>query len=218
MPLDELHRQVAAVALDAAQQHGFALGGGNALIAHGIIDRPTEDVDLFSAQAGAAATAAAAVEKALRAAGLHAEREDGASDLGNLFPGFSEDLIEWVVTAPEGRQIRLQLAYIGRSRAPVTMDIGPVLDMADVIGSKVAALASRAEVRDFVDVAAALGHYSVAELIALARQLDPGLTDTDFADAGRRLDRVDDEAFTRYGLTPHGVSRLRERLAAWPRT
>jgi len=35
MPVSELHRQVAAVALGAAAEHGFALGGGNALLAHG---------------------------------------------------------------------------------------------------------------------------------------------------------------------------------------
>ena len=39
MPVSELHREVAAIALRAASQHGFALGGGNALIAHGVIDR-----------------------------------------------------------------------------------------------------------------------------------------------------------------------------------
>ena len=37
MPLTELHRRVATVALQAARRYGFALGGGNALIAHGLI-------------------------------------------------------------------------------------------------------------------------------------------------------------------------------------
>ena len=41
MPVSKLHGQVAAIALGAAGPHGFALGGGNALIAHGIIQRPT---------------------------------------------------------------------------------------------------------------------------------------------------------------------------------
>jgi hypothetical protein len=41
MPVSDLHRQVAAVALAAAREHGFALGGGNALLAHGVISRPT---------------------------------------------------------------------------------------------------------------------------------------------------------------------------------
>jgi nucleotidyltransferase AbiEii toxin of type IV toxin-antitoxin system len=50
MPLDELHRAVAAIALRAAAGYGFALGGGNALIQHGVISRPTQDVDLFTDQ------------------------------------------------------------------------------------------------------------------------------------------------------------------------
>ena len=48
MPVDEFHRAVAATALRAAARYGFALGGGNALIAYGLIDRPTQDVDLFT--------------------------------------------------------------------------------------------------------------------------------------------------------------------------
>src|SRR6266536_1613302 len=49
MPLRELHRQVAAIALRAAARHGFALGGGNALIAYyGVISRATQDVDLVT--------------------------------------------------------------------------------------------------------------------------------------------------------------------------
>jgi len=44
MPVSDLHRRVAAVALSAGARHGFALGGGNALLAHGIISRETQDV------------------------------------------------------------------------------------------------------------------------------------------------------------------------------
>ncbi len=48
MPVSDLHRRVASAALAAAAEHGFALGGGNALLAHGVITRPTQDVDLFT--------------------------------------------------------------------------------------------------------------------------------------------------------------------------
>jgi hypothetical protein len=48
MPLNDLHRRVATIALRAANRYGFALGGGNALIAHGLITRPTQDVDPFA--------------------------------------------------------------------------------------------------------------------------------------------------------------------------
>jgi hypothetical protein len=203
--------------LRAAAKHGFALGGGNALIAHGIVDRPTEDVDLFTDEDNGVTAAAGAVEQAIRAVGFEAERQDTIGGLAEVFYGMGDGLAEWIITEPGGRQMMLQMAYFDRDRRPVTMDVGPVLDLEDVVGSKVCALASRVEPRDFVDTAAALGRYSVDQLIGFARRLDPGLTDQEFADAGRLLDQLDDAVFARYGLSPQDVARLRERMAAWPR-
>jgi hypothetical protein len=190
MPVSDLHRQVAGIALRAAAEHGFALGGGNALIAHGVIDRVTQDIDLFTDEEHGVEAAAGAVEVALRAA----------------------------VTAPGRAPMLLQMAYFDRSARPVIMEFGPVLDLEDVVGGKVCALASRAVPRDYLDTAAALDRYTVAELISFAKRLDPGLTDQDFADAGRRLDLVDDGWFASLGLTPRELAALRERFAAWPRT
>jgi hypothetical protein len=218
MPVSEFHRQVAAIALAAAGRHGFALAGGNALMAHGIIDRPTEDVDLFTDQEAGVEAAADEVEVRLRGASFEAERQDKTAGLGDIFPGMDQGLAEWIVTAPGGEQMMLQMAYFDRARGPVTMDIGPVLDLEDVLGGKVCALASRAVERDYLDTAAALEHYSVDQLIGFARRLDAGLTSQDFADAGRRLDHMEDEAFARYGLSGRDVARLRERLATWPRS
>ena len=48
MPIDELQREVATIALRTAARHGFALAGGNALIAHGIVDRPTDDIIMWA--------------------------------------------------------------------------------------------------------------------------------------------------------------------------
>ena len=127
MPIDELQREVATVALRAAARHGFALAGGNALIAHGIVDRPTDDVDLFSNQEAGVAAAAEVVETALRAAGFQADRRDSADGLADVFYGMADGMAEWIVTAPGGQQTMLQLAYFDRSHRPVTMDVGPVL-------------------------------------------------------------------------------------------
>ena len=69
----------------------------------------------------------------------------------------------------------LQMAYFERDHRPVTMDVGPVLDLEDVLGSKVCALASRVEPRDYVDRGRA-GALQPAQLIGFARRLDPGLT------------------------------------------
>ena len=217
MPIDELQREVATIALRTAARHGFALAGGNALIAHGIIDRPTDDVDLFSDQETAVTAAAEAVEAALRQAGFQAERRDQTGGLEEIFYGMGEGLAEWIITAPGGQQTMLQMAYFDRTRGPVTMDVGPVLDLEDLAGSKVCALASRVEPRDYIDTAAALRRYNVEQLISFARRLDPGLEDRDFADAGTQLDRMPDGVFTRYGLSPADVARLRGQFAAWPR-
>ena len=140
MPVSELHREVAAIALRAAAPHGFALGGGNALIAHGIIERPTQDVNVFSDIEGGVEAAAGAVAAALREAGFGTERRDKTGGLADIFYGMGEGLAEWIVTAPGGEQMMLQMAYFDRARRPVIMDIGPVLDLEDVIGGKVCAL------------------------------------------------------------------------------
>src|ERR1700761_1162834 len=217
MPISGLQREVATIALRVAARYGFALAGGNALKAHGVIDRPTADVDLFSDQETGVAAAADAVEAALRAAGFTAERQDELDDLGDVFEGMGEGLAEWVITSPEGQQTMLQMAYFDRVRGPVTMDVGPVLDIEDLAGWKTVALVSRVEPRDYVDIAAALEHYTVDELVVMARRLDPGLEDRDFTDAGRQLDRMPDGLFARYGLAPADVAALRKRFADWPR-
>jgi hypothetical protein len=184
MPVSDLHARVASVALAAAAEHGFALGGGNALLAHGVISRPTQDVDLFTDQEHGVEAAADAVEAALRDAGFQAEREHDSAGLADIFPGMGEGLAEWVITAPDGQQLTVQLAYFDRSHDAVAMEIGPVLDLEDVAGGKVCALASRVEPRDYADTARILERYSAATLITFARRLDPGLTARDFADAG----------------------------------
>jgi Nucleotidyl transferase AbiEii toxin, Type IV TA system len=217
MPISDLQREVATTALRAAARHGFALAGGNALIAHGVIDRPTDDVDLFSDQETGVAAAADVVEDALREAGFSIERRDTVGELADIFEGAGEGLAEWVVTAAGGQQTMLQMAYFDRTRGPVTMDVGPVLDLDDLTGWKLVALVSRAEPRDYIDTAAALEHYTAAQLISLARRLDPGLEDQDFADAGRRLDSMPDQLFAVYKLSQQDIIRLRELFAAWPR-
>ena len=218
MPLSPLHHHVASIALGAAAGHGFALGGGNALLAHGVITRPTQDVDLFTDREHGVEAAAEAVEAALRDAGFEAERQDQDADLADIFPGMGEGLAEWIVAAPDGQELTLQLAYFDRARDPVQMEVGPVLDIEDVAGGKACALASRVEPRDYADTARMLERFGPAELISFARRLDPGLTARDFADAGRQIDLIDDEAFARYGLTTRDVAIMRERFAAWPRT
>jgi len=70
-------------AVSGTADYGFALGGGNAMLAHGIITRPTQDVDLFTNQELGAETAAGAVEAALRAAGFRGSAVAAGPDARN---------------------------------------------------------------------------------------------------------------------------------------
>jgi hypothetical protein len=93
-----------------------------------------------------------------------------------------------------------------------------VLHLDDVVGTKIAAMATRAQPRDFIDVAAMLGSFSPAELTELGRRSDPALSDEELTDALRRLDRLDDSVFAElYDCTPEQITEIRERFAAWPR-
>lgn len=204
------------MALSVAGAYRFVLGGGVAWAAHGLVTRPTEDVDLFADVEGAAAAAAAEVRVALEAAGFEVTDADPDSELADLFEGFDRDMRDFVV-GRDGRQIRLSLARLDRHRSPVVMDLGPVMDVRDLIANKTAALVNRREVRDYIDVASALEHRRVAELLDLARQLDPALAEEDVRAAGRYLDRIPDPRFARYGLGPAEITRVRRQLAEWPR-
>jgi hypothetical protein len=209
---DDFFRDVARIALAVATKHGFVLGGGVAWLVNGLVDRPTEDVDLFTDTAGGVAAAAGEVAAALAAAGYRVVREEG----DDLFDGMSDDIQEFLVASPE-RALRLTLCRLDRRRAPVVMDLGPVMHLDDLVATKVAALVNRREVRDYIDVAAALERYPLDRVLELAHTADPALDPDDIADAGRYLDRLDDARFALYGLGRQEISELRQRLAPWPR-
>jgi hypothetical protein len=207
--VDPFYREVAQVALTVAGKHGFVLGGGVAWLINGLVQRPTEDVDLFTDTAGGVAAAAGQVTAALIAAGYEVEHEQQ----DELFDGMAEDLQEFLVKTP-GRALRLTLCRLDRHRAPVVMDLGPVMHLDDLVATKVAALINRREVRDYIDVAAALQRYPLNRMLALAHAADPALDPADIAEAGRYLDRLDDARFAVYGVA---AAQVRDRLRVWPR-
>lgn len=216
LPPDEFQVTVARLALQAAGEHGFALAGGNALAAHGIISRPTHDVDLFTATAGAVSEAAAPVAEALAAAGLTVVPVAATGDLAEEFYGFDQEMAEYEVS-DASHAVRLQLVRFDRSRPAVMMDVGPVLHPDDLLGSKVAAMATRAEARDYADVAAALATYDRQQLITLARRADPDLADEELAEAMLALDTPAMGEALAQEFSTQQVQEIRAAFAGWPR-
>jgi hypothetical protein len=92
-----------------------------------------------------------------------------------------------------------------------------VLHADDAVANKVCALFGRAEVRDYVDVAAILasGRYSGEDLVRLAEEHDPGFDPSWFAEALSAVDRLPDTLFAPYGLAPQDVSALKAQMHAW---
>lgn len=216
------HRQVAEIILRAASGYLVALGGGNALLAHEVTDRPTQDIDVFFGRIDELNDATPAIEAALEAAGYSVTPIDKAEGLTDIWEEAGEGLAEWEVTTPDGEHVvQVQAGHFEVLARPVKVKgIGPVLALDDIAGHKACAMATRAASRDFVDIAALQEYrkrYRWTKLIELARERDPGLELADFADAVRRFDRMTDDRFAALLPKERDTAWLRQHFKDWPR-
>jgi hypothetical protein len=208
--VEPIDRRLAEIGLRTAGRYGFALAGGYAVQAHGILDRPSEDVDLFTAwdRRDDFAIAVDAVVDAYRAGGYTVEVTQRFETFARL-----------AVTDPASpdRPHKVELAANWRSLPPVMMDIGPVLHINDVVAGKMSALFTRAEPRDFLDIDAALqtGRYTRRQLVELAEEADAGFDQRVLADLFAMLERYPDRRFAAYGTDPAHITAMRKRFAQW---
>src|ERR1700761_1429140 len=131
--MDPFHERLARVALDVAASYGFALAGGYAVQAHGFLDRPSADVDLF-AEAGAQfdfPEAGDAVIAAYRRDGLEADVEVRSSTFARLSVSGGEE------------RAKVELGVDWRKNRPVLVAVGPVLHADDAVANKGCGLLGR---------------------------------------------------------------------------
>jgi Nucleotidyl transferase AbiEii toxin, Type IV TA system len=173
-------------------------------------DRPSEDVDLFTAweRRGDFATAADAVIDGYRDGGY-------AVAVTQRFDTFAR-LAVTDPTQPD-HPYKVELAANWRALPPVMMDIGQVLHADDVVAGKMSALYTRAEPRDFLDVDAAVttGRYTRTRLLELAEHADAGFDRRILADLFGMLERYPDRRFAAYSADPAHIAAMRERFAQW---
>jgi len=204
----ELQRTVTRIALEASASSGFALAGSGAIREHGVINRMSQDVDLFTSNTNEGTFGAAIdrVVEALDAAGYTVE-------VARRTPQFARILVRTV----GGQQVDIDMGMDWREAEPVTLDVGPVLSIQDAIGNKVSALYSRAEARDFFDVDAirSSGHYTDAQLIDAAAERDPGFDAGMFANQLERVDRLTDDDLKEYGVDATELDAIKKRLTGW---
>jgi len=210
--MDDFHERLARVALVSAGKHGFALAGGYAVQAHGFLERPSEDVDLFTTMDAEDQfeTAVAGVVAAYQA--------DGLTTTSLLeTPGFARLL---VTDAKTDESAKVELGIDWRAHPPTILSIGPVLHQDDAVANKITALYSRAQTRDYIDVNATLksGRYTGEALLALASEHDPGFDHQLFAHALMAVKRLPLAEFTAYDLCEADAKDLIARLTSWAAT
>ena len=207
--MDPFHERLAQVGLAALARYGFALAGGYAVQAHGLLERPSEDVDMFTTMA-----AEETFPEAVQAAGA-AYQNDGLSvEVLMENPAFARLSVH---DPASGQTSKVELGIDWRQHPPTVLDLGPVLARDDAVANKVGALYSRGQARDYIDVDAALrsGSYSREQLLELATGHDPGFDLPHFAQALRAVRRLPIAEFTAYGLSKIETATLVERLLAW---
>lgn len=205
MEMPKFHRQTLDAALETCQRYGLVLAGGYAVKAHGLVDRPSKDLDLATFSTRPIEEITDALASAYRASGFEVTKLRGN-------PLFSRLM---VTDAVSGSSCAVDLMKMPLQHPPVMMEICPVADLDDLVGMKVAALHGRTEPRDLIDVFSVAEHYPFIELERLG-----SLFDEDFTREGLILRlqtgvAIDDGEFTAYGLHAEDVNRLRRFLLGW---
>jgi hypothetical protein len=206
--VDELHARLIRVGLDALADHGFALAGGYAIRAHHILDRLSDDVDLFTSldRRAEMPAAEAHVAQAYQEAGYVVEHVDRSETYVRLH----------VTDPPTGRTSKVELVAETLDHQPVPSEFGPVLHRDDVAAGKMEALFSRAELRDFIDVDALIkAGYTRDQLLRFAERRDAGFDRRVFADMIGSVARFRNDRFAAYGITPEAADAIRQRFAEW---
>lgn len=207
--MDAFHERLARVGLAAGNAYGFALAGGYAVQANGILNRPSEDVDLFTTwnRRGEFDAAVTAVVDAYIADGLQVSVDQRL-----------DAFVRLKVTDPtDGHVSKVELGADWRANEPVHMSIGPVLHPDDAVANKMGALYGRAQARDFIDIdaAACSGRYSRERLLALAANADRGFDRRTFGEVLGQAASLPAGDFAEYGVTGRQLEELRARFADW---
>jgi hypothetical protein len=203
--LDPLHEQIARIAFALPEAGQVALAGGGAMLAHDLVDRPTQDVDLFTPDPAEVTRLTDALAVALGA-------EGGQVQVDRRGPGFAR----LAVTVADGRSVVLEIAHDARIRDAVQLSFGPgAAPPTRWPPTKTLALFGRAAARDLVDVAALSKRSPLERLCELAAEKDAGFDRRVFADALAAAAAHSDAAFAELGLAPTSVAALRASTARW---
>jgi len=203
MALTTAQTRVARLALALPEAAGFVLAGGGAMLAYGLVDRPTRDLDLFTTDPAALTPFVAALKLALTAAGL------------GVTTGRVATAYQQLMVVDGDETVLVELAHDARLWPFTTLAVGPVLSVEELAADKTLALFGRAEPRDLVDVAALAAGLGTDELLSLAAAKDAGFDRAVLADAIGFAAAQPDSRFLALGLDPAELAVLRQWAQTW---
>ena len=181
--LSRLQERIARILADLPEAREFALAGGAALIAGGLVDRDTRDLDFFADRPAAVLEVLPVLEGALRQSGLQVDRQQAHGGFARL----------GVTDGTESTEV--DLCYDVRVRPTETTTIGVVLAPEELAADKMLAFFSRALPRDLIDVYALAQRFGFDRLCELAAEKDRGFNLAALADALGSTQRLPEEAF-----------------------
>jgi hypothetical protein len=193
--LTEIQREVLRLFFGLPESAGFVLAGGAALIASGLSERPTQDVDLFTSDVRTGITdAAAALEAACVERGWAVEAIRTTATFRRLVirSTNSQLLVDIGIDSPP-------------TGTPTITAVGPTYPPDELGARKLLALFGRAAARDFVDAYALSSAFDLAYLLDIAAALDEGFDLGVFIEMLATLDRYSDVDITALDADPNAV-------------
>jgi hypothetical protein len=199
------HALLVEAALPVCAEYGLALAGGYAIKAHGLVSRPSDDVDFATGHTAPIEEITTALGDAYRQFGFEAHMVHTGGRLGHLN-----------VTLPPGTTYRVDILKEPLNHLPVMMSVGPVIALADVVALKMGALHDRAVLRDIIDIHGASKVFSKADLIAMARAvLDDEFQLEILRDQLARVYMYPEEEFAVYGFSQEQAAEVQRWALEW---
>lgn len=203
--LDGDHRALVEAVLPVCSRYGLGVAGGYAVKAHGLVERPSEDIDFATGTAAPVGQIVDALAGAYQEAGFEARVLSADVRKGHL-----------LVTLPMGGTYRVDVLKEPLNHPVVWMEFGPVIALADAVALKMGALHDRALPRDVLDAHGASSRFTRAELIAACQAaLDDEFSLETLRDQLSFASTYPDEAFTRYGARPELIAEVKAWALNW---
>jgi len=202
--LTTFQTSIARLFFGIGRSNGYLLGGGGALLAHGLTNRATQDLDFVGSSNTDSADAVA----------VHFARTAESHGIATQIIQTGDTFARLVVT--DDAQLIIDIAVdVPPIFNPVTTDAGPTFAPEELAARKLTALFGRAEARDFADVFTLRCRFPKSLLIEHAKRLDLGFNESELATAIRSIRRFQPADFP---IDHEDVEAMTHFFLAWAET